>query len=1261
MRRAFHMIAFALAGVVLVGLLGVAAILYTPPGRAFIVARAETAIENALGGEAQITTLRGALPNHIIVENLVLSDAGAPWARIDRAELRWRALRALSGDIDITSLVIDGGALLREPPEKPQPADEPFAIKLPEELPSLTIANIQINNIQSSLGGVGARADGAGAIAMGGDRINARLNLTSAGDADTIDLTVNIAPDAERVFIDATIASTQNGVVGSFADLGGPLFVEINADSPTDRALITVNGQIGAYGRINADLVANLTDLAAVEANGVFEAGTRLADIEELTDPVHFNFSLQDEERGGRIKINRVLSSAGALAGDIAWAGVRGNDNSLNADLRATLADNYRPEIQEYLGRNVTLGASLQRRRDDYGADLTLRGDGLDAAIRNASTDLRKKIAGDALVTMAARDVTLSEPVRLTTRISVDIDDTAALRAIALDIGDDLHVEGDADFKFSDETLRFDGDLDASPDFVTAFLPSFKPEGATTASIDASGAADLFTMTARIETPDTMIGENTAPAIRADIALAGLPKLPTGEITAKSVNGAGAFAATLRSSRTGRIAAPAIAYSGAGFKLTGAGAFNPESQSGAIDLVYEGGENAAPWPGVNIAGGFAAKGRFARAGLSTDMLVTAQRLRVNSLRLTDFALNAAGPPDAIATTLNARRIIVADNTPATDVSLAATVNPENDIRIRLSALNATFADNTARLLEPGVITIANGVDLNNIRLGWSQRGRIAIDGAFSAQRWRGDIDLIDINIPQTDGRATLKLALDTDQAEPAIGEFMVQSLISEESASLSGTLNWDGAALIVSSLPETDALDMRLALPATLARSPALSVTTEGALDGYVRYDGAIAPFAAFMPPELQTLEGLVAVDFNVSGTTENPALAGVAEITDAAYTELRSGLSIIGLHMRADADVSTTGSDISFSGGARGGEQSGSDTITIGGKMTLTDVSSLDLDINLDDAVLSAFPVNTLRADGAVKIAGALNAIAATGEITVHELNAEVITPETTGLVPIEVVNIDDIDDADRAPEAKPSTISYDVKLSADDRIFIRGRGLDSEWSASMRAVSIKNQPVALGEMRLRRGTIDFSGRRFDISNGAISFDRLSPNNPLLDIRAEFETSEGVTASIEITGRAREPDIELNATPNLPDEDIIALVVFGKPASELTAFESVQTAQALASLGGIGPFGGTGVTGSIRRATGLDLLNFDIDPENGGGSLTIGKYVGKDLFVSATQDAQGKGGAVIVEYELTDNISVETQVRQDGDQTVSANWKKDF
>ena len=123
-----------------------------------------------------------------------------------------------------------------------------------------------------------------------------------------------------------------------------------------------------------------------------------------------------------------------------------------------------------------------------------------------------------------------------------------------------------------------------------------------------------------------------------------------------------------------------------------------------------------------------------------------------------------------------------------------------------------------------------------------------------------------------------------------------------------------------------------------------------------------------------------------------------------------------------------------------------------------------------------------------------------------------------------------------------------------------------------------------------------------------------------------------------------------------------MALILFDKPASELSALESLQVAEGLAELGGIGPFGGNGITGSARQALGLDLLNLDIDEaDSAASSLTVGKYVADGLFVSATQDARGDNGSVRIEYEIDQSFTVETELRQDGDQRASVNWKHDF
>jgi translocation and assembly module TamB len=638
-------------------------------------------------------------------------------------------------------------------------------------------------------------------------------------------------------------------------------------------------------------------------------------------------------------------------------------------------------------------------------------------------------------------------------------------------------------------------------------------------------------------------------------------------------------------------------------------------------------------------------------------------LRYNDFSLEGLAATAQGPPRAINTELAATRFTAAQFI-AEDMGLTARVNLREGVQASLSALSGVAADTTFSLREPASVTLDDGVAVERLRLNWGRGGEIALDGAFDSARWRASLGLVDADVPGADSRVTAHLDLDTDRDTPARGVFQLRSLLTQtQEARLSGDFIWNGETIILSSAQDGDALDMRVILPAKLVRAPAIRVETDGAFDGYMRYDGDIALIAAYLPPELQTLEGAFAADFEFSGTLDAPVIAGHARIDDGAYTELQTGFSLTGLHARADASYGDGQSVIRFLGGAQGSAPAEQDSITLTGEMMLGDTSNLALSVALNRVALSADPIAHLVASGRVDLAGPLDSLAAKGKITIEELNVEIVTPENTGLVPIEVAGYDSRGLAPSSGQLRPdSTLDYDIALLARDRIFIRGRGLESEWSADVAIVNENDGPMIVGEMRLRRGALDFSGRRFDLTRGAISFDRLSPNNPRLDIRAEYNAGDGVTAIIAFSGRTEAPQVALSSTPSLPSEDVMALVLFGKPANELTAIESLQAAQALAALGGVGLFGSGGdIASTLRQAVGLDLLNVDIDPENGGGSLTVGKYVADGVFVSATQDAKGESGSVHVEYEITNNISVETEIEQTGDQTVSANWKRDF
>ncbi|NNE40901.1 MAG: hypothetical protein HKN14_08275 [Marinicaulis sp.] len=1233
------------------------------PGKAFLVSQIETRAGEALASNVKIGALEGVLPGEIILHDLTVADADGEWLTVDAAELKWRPFALLSKRIFIDQLAIDGANLLRSPPERPEQDNDGDALSfsLPRDLPKLEVREFTITDFKS-MEAVSLNANGA--VAMGGRKFSVTAEI-DGGNGDQGVIQIDLAPGQDQLILNADITASEDGALAAFADLGGPVSIQLAGNGAVTDATITMDAHIGDFGALDMTIAGDLRETKEAAVNGVFTAGARLSTIPELSSPVEFNLNLAKQMRGGVLTINEITTASGVVSGSAEWPNARNIFDRLSAAITAEFAEDYRPEFQSLIGDKVDLSLGFTPQRNAYGVNARLISESFTAELLGGATNLQNKLSGDLSVIAPTGNAfpLIGDGGSFAGTIDFDANRDAKLNGFELALADGTSIGGDASYDFLLQSISIDADFDLAPSTVTGLAPSIKPGAPATGRINVTGPAENFKATLSAQTPQALVNGASAPAIAIEGAFAGLPSRPFGDLTAQPRNGAGKLDVQLRSSADGLIRAPKISYSGTGFGLNANGAYAPVDGRLSFDVKYEGREGAAPWPGLVIAGDLIASGNITRNRENISVDLTANDLSVSDTKLRVLKIKAAGPANAVRTEISAAQITTTQTQSMRNILAGAIINLNDATEVTINTLNAQIFDNQLSLLRPAILSFQEGVGVD-AQIAWGQRGTAAIDANFSEARWRGDIALTRFNIPGVDSQIDMTASIDTRRDQLASADFTIRSLLLERGGTeLRGNLVWNGESILIRNAPGANAADMNLSLPAILRRSPAISVTTEGPIDGYFRYDGDIELLTAYMPPELQSMEGALKADFNFAGTTIAPEILGNATLTEGAFTELTSGLSIDDIHAEANASFAGGQSEIRLTGGALGDGSSDNDKVTIEGAIYVGDNSRLEIDIRFDDAEFSAHPVNSLVANGAVNIAGPLNKIEAAGEIDIVELDAEIITPESNGLAPIDVVSIEDMEArAEANPAAQPAgELTYNVSVNADDRIFIRGRGMESEWSANVSARSDRGGHLLLGNMSLRRGWLDFSGRRFEFTTGRISFDRLSPNNPTLNIRAEHETSDGVTAIISITGRATEPAIELTSTPSLPQEDIMAIVLFGKPAGELTAVESLQTAQALAALGGIGPFGGGGLTGTLRQATGLDMLNFDIDPESGGGSLTIGKYVADGVFVSATQDGTGKGGAVRFEYEITDNISVESEIRQDGDQTVSANWKKDF
>ena len=1240
----------------------------TPAGRQLIIAEAEQRLGDRLESKVEIKSLTGSLPGVIVINDVAISDPDGVWLQLDHMELRWRPMDLLSKRLTIETLTVDGGHLFRPPPDRgdAEPDDDPRLIRLVDDLPSISINAINLANFSADLYGETERIGGSGVLHMGGAGIRAQIALASTNDRDTIDINIDLDPAQDKFDLDVRFDARAAGVIAALTGFDGDLSLSANNQHPLSAYDVRFAGNLGAYGAFSGAIANERSDSADVNIDLSVLPGSAISATPELSSVVTAKMRLSENDRGGVLVFDEILLAAGKISGALTWQNRRNIVDQLDIDLNADAAVEFRPALQNILGSTLSLSGRLSRKGARYAIDAQLSGENAAFSISDGETDLRNLLAGDIAASLSPFDgapQVFSAPLALTAQLNADLSNKVQLENIFIQSDEGGDAFGAVEYSLREEILAIDGDVTVTPAMLAAAAPSLRAEADINAEFELSGPLDRLTLQAKARAPALNTGNGNIPASAVDIALAGLPQRPTGTINAIAADPAnqGGIVVELRSSQEGLIAAPVVRYRGVGFSLSGAAQIDPVAGTGAIDLAYEGDSAAQPWPGVVVHGDVTVSG--VASSDDNKLNINSSALKVGSTTARGFSLDAGGAASALNLSVSATEVASPQTGPINGFNAAALIDLAEAQSVRLTALEGVIGGSRAHLTAPATIRFDNGVAISGFEMADGAGGSIAVDAAFSDARWQATAAIDNANIPHADGALTLDLKLDTDDNIAAQGQFELRSLLTTGSnAAIGGNFKWDHEILQIVSAPDQNTLDLEINYPLKLARSPELSIDASGALSGHIRYDSDIRAMTPYLPPTLQSLEGALKADFVLQGRTDAPEISGEAQIADGKFTEIQSGFSLVGVHVEADARHGGDASVIRFTGGARGAGQSDGDTIALTGDVALGKGSSLNLAVSLDDAELSAAPISTARLNGSINLSGSLSEIVATGDISVEELDAEIVTPENTGLVDIAVVTYegDAPPDMSEAPTTRVLN-EFNIAIAADDRIFIRGRGLESEWSANVQAVNTRAGPLIIGDMNLQRGALDFSGRRFDLVRGAIAFDRLSANNPLLDIRAEYETSDGVTAIIAVTGRADEPKVELLSTPSMPSENIMALVLFGKQADELSAVESLQTAQALAALGGIGPFGGEGITGTLRQAVGLDLLNFDLDPENGGGSLTVGKYVADGFFVSATQDAQGQAGSVRVEYEIIDSLTIESEIEQDGDQTVSANWKHDF
>lgn len=457
----------------------------------------------------------------------------------------------------------------------------------------------------------------------------------------------------------------------------------------------------------------------------------------------------------------------------------------------------------------------------------------------------------------------------------------------------------------------------------------------------------------------------------------------------------------------------------------------------------------------------------------------------------------------------------------------------------------------------------------------------------------------------------------------------------------------------------------------------------QGPLRAAVRWNGAVAPLWSLLPVADQRLAGRLALALDVGGTLETPAPKGFVRMDDARYENLTLGVLLSAINLRLDLEEGRAGAlGLARLNLAAADGQGGTARITGQGRL---DGSQLDFKASLDH--LRPLRRRDVRVEFSAQasVAGSATAPEVRGTLTVNqglvllnnlEVGGSITTLPISDASPAwartgyepptpvagqgkKVASTASIAPAPSgtAPVSGGKPGLLDLRIVIPGRFVVEGFGLKSEWRADMHIGGTPAEPLVSGQLNATKGSLDILGKNFKLARGAVTFAGGDVSNPLLDIMLTSQTP-ALMANISIVGTVRKMQLILSSDPEMPRDEILAQILFGKSASELGRLENLRLAAAVAQLAGFGTgSGGGGVLDSARQALGVDVLRFNSSGagqqgqsgENmaAGSSVEMGKYLTEDIYVGVQQGAKQGSTAFVIQLELTPRANLEVRTEQ--------------
>ncbi|WP_455482016.1 translocation/assembly module TamB domain-containing protein [Bartonella sp. B35(2025)] len=385
-----------------------------------------------------------------------------------------------------------------------------------------------------------------------------------------------------------------------------------------------------------------------------------------------------------------------------------------------------------------------------------------------------------------------------------------------------------------------------------------------------------------------------------------------------------------------------------------------------------------------------------------------------------------------------------------------------------------------------------------------------------------------------------------------------------------------------------------------------------------------LAFFDPFLAERGAYVTGIAKIDAALNGTWFQPQLVGNFSVINGNFFDSKTNLELHNIEIESKLDGNRILIEKASASSSGGG--------SIFASGYITNNLQTDLIIDLDHANYNDGSMIFTTLSGKMTMTGYFlgdlviggNIIVEKAEIFVSDRfqNAQFLNIKNKNLTTsiqktLEHADIKSYSQNRGVSKEFSSIIRLNMKITARNQFFVRGRGLDTELGGRINLTGSLHDVHPVGEFQMIRGRFDILSQRLNFDQGQASF---SGNlNPTVYFVSN-KNSGDIRITVTVSGNIDNLDINFSSQPSLPQDEVLARLTFNRSLNELSPFQIAQLAAVAADLAGASNIS---LLNTLRAKIGLDDLDVIFD-EKGNTGLRIGRYIHNNIYLGFEAGSAG-------------------------------------